>query len=117
MNETQNLDFFSDSDYEKNSPFLEKVQEKLPCDMKSLWKFLEENFFSFKEYSDPTEIFHKLHINGKYGKKFLNFLLLDINNDNIFSKYGFPKNLSNFVGKSEDFNLSKKFFLFFKRKK
>lgn len=69
MNEKQNLDFSSDSDCEKNSTSQEKVQEKLPCDMKSLWNFLEENFFSFKEYSDPAEIFHKLHINGKYGTK------------------------------------------------
>jgi hypothetical protein len=69
MNELDNFDYSLESENEKsNSHSRDKSDFKLPCDMKSFWKSIDEKFFTFKEFFDPCEINHKIHSFSKYGK-------------------------------------------------
>ena len=75
MNERDKTEYFSDSENEKNNNSArERSDYKLPCDMKTFWKMMEEKFFTFKDQCDPGEILQKIISLSKYGKiKYLMF--------------------------------------------
>lgn len=69
MNEKDSFESSSDSESQKNYKQIEKKSDfKLPCDMKSFWKSINEKFFTFKEFCDPYEINHRILSQSKYGK-------------------------------------------------
>jgi len=68
MNEIDTLVYPPDSENEKNnSNTFDKFDFKMPCDMKSFWKTIDEKFFTIKEFWDAYEINYKIHSFSKYG--------------------------------------------------
>lgn len=108
MNEKEKQGYLSKEDNKKKNN-VSNIDYKLPYDMKTFWKNIQEKFFTFKDHFDPSEILQKVLSLGKYGKFFYIkfYKLLEINADSIFLKIGFPKNFGNFMGKSQDYYISK----------
>lgn len=68
MNERDKIEYFSDTENEKNNNLpKEKSDYKLPYDMKTFWKTIEEKFFTFKYQNNPGEILQKIISLSKYG--------------------------------------------------
>lgn len=68
MNEKDNFEYSSDSENEKiKENTREKSEVKLPLDMKSFWKTIDEKFFTFKEFCSPYEFNYKINSLSKYG--------------------------------------------------
>jgi hypothetical protein len=64
-------EYFSDTEKGKNNNLdsnREKSDYKLPYDMKTFWKTIEEKFFTFKDENFSGEILQKIISFSKYGK-------------------------------------------------
>jgi len=85
------------------------TDKKCPYDMKAFWKNINEKFFKSADEKNLNEVNHLIFYNSAYGK--IEFKL-DVNNDHIFSKIGFPKNVNALVGKSTEMSISKNLFFF-----
>ena len=73
INEKEILLNIPEADSDKNNINREKIELRIPYDMKSFWRSIDEKFFSFGEFSDPNEILHKIQSLEKYGKIFYIF--------------------------------------------
>jgi len=84
MNEREKIEYFSDDENEKNynlNSNRERSDYKLPYDMKTFWKTIEEKFFNFKDQNFSGEILQKIISLSKYGK------LKRVKNSQIHKKY------------------------------
>ena len=69
MNEREKTEDFSDTENEKNNNSArERSDYKLPYDMKTFWRTIEEKFFTFKDQKNSGEILQKIISLSKYGK-------------------------------------------------
>lgn len=70
MNERERNDYFSDNENEKNNNTNNpKSDYKLPYDMKTFWRTIDDKFFTFKDQNNPGEILQKIISLSKYGNK------------------------------------------------
>jgi hypothetical protein len=99
MNTKENNSSHSDTEDGKTQKEIDIKDLKLPFDMKSFWKNVNEKYFKNINDLNVHEINHLVHSFSKYGIYLYN-LNLDINNDQIFTKIGFPKTLNCLVGKT-----------------
>ena len=71
MNEREKTEDFSDTENEKNnnSSNIDPIPDyKLPYDMKTFWRTMEEKIFTFKDQKNSGEILQKIISLSKYGK-------------------------------------------------
>jgi hypothetical protein len=88
-----------DPDSEDPGKKEDRLELKLPFDMRAFWKNFSEKFFRRIDEVDINEANHLVHLYSKYG---ILIIILDILQDHIFTKIGFPRTLNCLQAKSQD---------------
>lgn len=90
----------SDYEDEPSKKKEEKTELKLPFDMKAFWRNVNEKYFKNLDDFTINDVNHLVHLYSKYGKLLIN--CLDINNDHIFTKIGFPRTLNCLLERTQE---------------